>query len=389
MRALTVLIIFFSFAFAQEITIWTTFTGADLDWLNNQSQLYSELFKQKVKITSLSIGEINQKMFLSKTDSNIKIADLLVGLSHEQVPYLHQEGLLADMQPFTTQEYLDDLYKNAREAFSIDSQLVGFPLYVEGPALIINRDLVAKTPESFEELVRIAKDFEASNETEEELIGFRFDVSNLYFAYPFLTSHGAKLFADGKINIENADFIKGAKFLRDLKFKYQLFEHTSGYKENVENFYFSRQAMIYDGPWSLKTYAQANLNLTIAPLPTTESGLELPSFAKVYGLVLTKNKVNIDTINLAKWLSRFEAQLDLSKMTDKIPSSNKATENLDNELIIGFARALAHADLIPSDDKMPRSWGPISKALFKILVANNSNIKGIFKQAAYDINQTQ
>ncbi len=384
MRQILILTIFFGFAIAQEISIWTSFTGLELDWLNSQSQLYSELFKQEVKISNYNIGEIKQKMILSKTDSSILLADLIVGLSSDQVPVLSKENLLTDIHAFTTQDYLNDLYKNARESFTFDKKLFGFPLYLEGPALIINRDLLSKTPISFEDIIALNK------QSESEATAFRFDISNLYFAYPFLTSYGAKLFVDGEINIEDANFIKGAEFLRDLKFKYGLFEHTSYYKEVVEDFYYSKQMMIYDGPWSLKTYAQANLNLIVMPLPATETGLELNGLTNVYGLMLTnKTEANINAINLAKWLSRPEAQLALSEATDKIPSSKEATNNLDNELIIGFARALARADVIPNDSKMANSWGPITNAMFTIFVSVYSNLSGIFKQAAQDINQAE
>ncbi|HHO56579.1 MAG TPA: extracellular solute-binding protein, partial [Trueperaceae bacterium] len=142
MKRIFILSLFFSMAFAQEISIWTSFDGLELDWLKSQTKLYSDLFKVEVEIENFSIGEINQKMLLSKKDDDIELADIIVGLSQREIPKLNEEDLLANMQAFTTQEYLDDLSKNAREAFSIDDKLFGFPLYLEGPALIINTDLV-------------------------------------------------------------------------------------------------------------------------------------------------------------------------------------------------------------------------------------------------------
>ncbi len=385
LKRIFILSLFFSMAFAQEISIWTSFDGLELDWLKSQTKLYSDLFKVEVEIENFSIGEINQKMLLSKKDDDIELADIIVGLSQREIPKLNEEDLLANMQAFTTQEYLDDLSKNAREAFSIDDKLFGFPLYLEGPALIINTDLVEISPKSFEDIVKISKDLE-----QKEIIAFRFDISNLYFAYPFLTAYGGKLFTNDELSIETKNFIKGAEFLRDLKFKYKLFSSTSDYQEALENFYYSKQAMVYDGPWALKTYQQAKLNMKVIPLPATKAGLELNGLSSAYGLVLTKSaEADINSINLAKWLSRTEAQVALSNMTDKVPSSLKAIDNLDNELIIGFARALSKADIIPTDAKMDSSWGPISDALFKILVDKNSNIKGILKQAVQDIIQSQ
>jgi len=384
LKRILFLSVFLSFTFAQEISIWTSFTGLELDWLNSQTKLYSDLFKVTVDIENYNIGEINQKMLLSKKDDAIELADIVVGLKHSEIPKLSQEDLLANMQVFTTEDYLADLSKNARSAFSIGQKLVGFPLYLEGPALIINKDLL-EPPKSFEDIVSISKDLENKG-----LIGFRFDISNLYFAYPFLSSYGGKLFKNNELSILDQDFIKGAEFLRDLKFKYHLFESTSDYQESVENFYYGKQAMVYDGPWAIKTYQKAKLNLAVMPLPKTQAGLELNGLSSAYGLVITKSaEANIEAINLAKWLSRPEAQIALSKLADKIPASLKAVDKLDDELIIGFARALTKADIIPTAEKMPDSWGPVSDALFKILVDKNSNIKGIFKQAVQDIKQSR
>ena len=384
MKYLITIIIFISFGFAQEVKIWTSFNGLEQNWLESQANTFANLFSVSVEIEQLKVGEINQKLLLSLRDKSVELPDLIVGLAHNQVPKLSKENLLANLQKYSTADYVADLSKNARLAFSENGQLLGFPLFLEGPALVINKDLVAEIPESFEDLLAAVNKLNSEN-----IKGFQFDAANLYFAYPFLASHGGKLFEQGELSIESDSFIKGVEFLRDLRFKYHLFEQIPGYQELNKSFYFGKLAFVYDGPWAISEY-QKQINLQVIPLPATQDGLELKSLASAYGIVLLKkSEDNLNAVNLAKWLSRPEAQVELAESAFKVPSSLKAGQEMNNDVLVGFARALANAELIPSNPQMGNTWGPLSNALYKILIAENSNIEGILKQAVQDIKNRQ
>jgi len=378
------IVIGFAFAQEQEIEIWTAFSGLELTWLESQTNTFTNLFSVSVDIKQLKIGEINQRLLLSFRDDSIELPDLIVGLAHNQIPKLSKNKTLANLQKYSTEDYLADLSKNARLAFSENGQLLGFPLFLEGPALIVNKDLLTKIPESFEDLLASAKKLSS-----EDVKGFEFDATNLYFAYPFLASHGGKLFNQGELSIETESFKKGVEFLRDLRFKYHLFEQSPSYQELTKDFYFGKLAFVYDGPWAIKEY-QKQIDLQVIPIPPTQAGLELNSLASAYGIVLLKkSEDDLNAVNLAKWLSRPEAQVELAESAFKIPSSIKAIKQLDNDVLAGFARALTNAQLIPANPQMGNTWGPLSNALFKILVAENSNIDGILKQAVQDIKNRQ
>ena len=383
LKYLVFLLIILSLGSAQEITIWTSFDGLEQNWLEDQSRIYSELFAKEVKIVQLKTGEINQRLLLSLRDTSIELPDLIVGIAHNQIPRLSQEGLLANLQKYSTADYLSDLSANARKSFTENEQLLGFPLFLQGPALIRNKKLAPEEPKTFDNLLEAAEALQS-----DEIKGFQFDIANLYFAYPFLSAYGGRLFKNGELSILDDDFKKGVEFLRDLRYKYHLFDSSPGYKELFRDFYFGKLAFIYDGPWAIPEY-QKQIDLGVSPLPT-RSGLELNGLASAYGVVLLKkDEDDLNSVNLAKWLIRPEAQLALAESAFKVPASLTAIKALHNEVLIGFARALTNAELIPTERQMGDVWGPLSDALFKILVSPDSNISGILEQAVQDIKMRQ
>jgi hypothetical protein len=62
-------------------------------------------------------------------------------------------------------------------------------MFVEGPALIVNTDLVPNPPATYEEMIELAQEL-----TTADTFGFMFDAPNFYFAYGYLRTFGGYVF---------------------------------------------------------------------------------------------------------------------------------------------------------------------------------------------------
>ena len=172
-----------------DVLVWTAWSGPSLSWLESQLNTFGKAGGLSIAIDSgFTLGELRKETVLAGED--VRVADVLVGVPHDQIQELVDAGLLADVSAYATADYLADLPEQASLAFRYGDALLGLPLTLEGPALLVNTRLVARLPETYDSFVRSALALEQRPGSH----GFRFDFSNFYFAWAWLGSHGAELF---------------------------------------------------------------------------------------------------------------------------------------------------------------------------------------------------
>src|SRR5680860_1797612 len=135
-------------AFGQGLTVWTTFQDQSLDWLRDQSASFTAGFGVDVSIVRLDVNELKQQALLSAPQG--EAGDIFVGVPHDQIGELAVGGILSDMTSYATTAYLEDLSNQARMAYTVNGRLYGLPMFVEGPALVVNNDLVSEVPDPYE-----------------------------------------------------------------------------------------------------------------------------------------------------------------------------------------------------------------------------------------------
>jgi len=374
---------------AQGITVWTHFGDGDLEWLQEQATSFETAFGTPVDIVKVDLGEIKQKMLLSAPEG--EAADLVVPIPHDQIGEMAVGGVLADMSSFATSSYLSDLNGQAKVAFTFNNKLFGIPMYVEGPALIVNKDLVSDVPETLEAMISAAQDL-----TEDDQFGFLYDIGNFYFSYVWINSMGGYVFGRDDIGdldasdlgLANEGAISGVSMIKALRHEYDLIPEGTDYGVADGLFIDGALAMTYNGPWAIGNYKDAGIDLAVMPLPATEDGAEFSGFMGVQGILMNEFSSNkIDAANFAKWVTRSSAQIDLALKTGKIPSSNSAAgEVSDDPVISGFAAALTNAVPMPNIPEMGNVWGPMGDALTVVLESADSDVEMIMSDAAAQIN---
>ncbi len=376
---------FLSLALAQGVTVWTQFEGSDLEWLQSEADSFKATLGIPVQITSLSLGEIKQQILLEEEVS--VAADLFLPITHNEIDAMVSAGALANMNIYATQEYLEDLSKQARLAFVFDGNLFGLPMYVEGPALIINTSLVPQLPDTFEGFIETAKAL-----TDGDNYGFLYDISNFYFSYTWLSGYGGYVFARDKnnnlspkdIGLANEGAIKGGGIVQDLRHKHNILPEEIDYAAADKLFFDGQLAMTYNGPWAINNYQIAGLSVAVGPLPHTQEGGSFSGFMSVQGVLVNEFSENkIVAVNFAKWLTRPAAQISLAERSGKVPASQEAVSRVraNDPIVAGFADALADSTPIPNIPEMGKVWGPMDEALKVILASPDSDVAGALNRA--------
>lgn len=386
MMAVLTLIALSGLAFGQGLTVWTTFGDQTLEWLQAEADSFTTYFGVPVNVVKLDLGELQQQALLAAPQG--QAGDLFVGIPHDQLAGLAVGGVLADMTPYATGEYLADLGEQARLAYTYAGRLFGLPMFVEGPALIVNTDLVPVLPQTYEDFIEVARSL-----TTADTFGFMFDAPNFYFAYGWLHTFGGYVFgrdATGSLvasdlGLANEGAVVGAQALKDLRFRHGLIPAGTNYDVANGLFIDGALAMIYNGPWAVSQYREAGVDIEIVPVPPLADGTEFSGFMGVQGVLMNQFSPNqVNAANFAKWITRTDAQVDMARLSGRIPASQSALAQVsDDPTIAGFGVALLNSEPMPNVPEMGQVWGPMGSALSIILESEGSDVAGTL-QAAED-----
>jgi len=374
-------------AVAQSLTVWTTFQSPTIEYLQEDVAAFSAAFGVPVEIVNIDLNELKQQMLLSAPQG--EGGDVLVGIPHDQMGEMAVGGVVADMSSAATDAYLSDLSEQARLAFTYNGRLFGLPLFVEGPALMYNRELMAEVPATYEELVVLAQDLTTS-----DTFGFLYDVNNFYFSYGWLHSYGGYVFGreDGALNpadvgLANEGAVAGAEALRALRFETGLIPSGTNYDVANGLFIDGALAMTYNGPWGVPQAREVGVDVAVAPMPPLADGTPWSGFMGVQGVMVNEFSENrTGAFNLAKWLTRSDAQLAYATREGRIPASESALAQVaDDPIVAGFGRALLDSEPMPNIPQMGQVWGPMGNALSVLTDDEAADVSAVLKQAADQI----
>lgn len=370
-------------ASAQALTVWTTFDGATLDYLREDVDAFTSSFGVDAEVVRLDITDLKRRMLNEAPEGGG--GDVLVGVPHDQIAEMASEGVLANLGRHATADYLEDLSEQARLAFTYEGGLLGLPLFVEGPALLYNRDLVDEVPADYDAFVRKAREL-----TTDGIHGFLFDVGNFYFNHAWLATHGGYVFGrvDGALRPDDVGLaepgaVRGAEALRALRHDHELIPANTDHALAHERFVDGALAMFYTGPWAVAPAREAGIEVGIAPMPPLADGTPWSGFMGSQGVLVNEFGADrTDAVNLAKWLSRDDAQTGYARLEGRIPASASALERASNDPVVaGFGEALLTSRPIPNLPEMRDVWSPMDAAIGEILERPDSDAAAALRRA--------
>lgn len=191
--------------------------------------------------------------------------------AHDRFGGYAEAGLLKEINP--SKEFKDKLVDFSWDAVTVNGKLMGYPMAIEAPSLIYNKDLLPEPPTTWEELADIHKKMQAQNKT-----AIMWDVKNAYFTWPMISSGGAYAFekVDGgyngaKTGVNNDAGVKGLQFLVDMV-NQGVVNPDMDYSVSEAAFSKGEAAMTINGPWSWGNLDKMGVNYGVAVLPTLNGG---------------------------------------------------------------------------------------------------------------------
>lgn len=367
---------------AQTVTIWTHFTEqAELDWLNRQAEVYSQQSDVTIDVVEVPFDDIRQKLVLGAPQGDA--ADLIVTIPHDWVGELASAGVLEPLDDLVSQVQLDGLQPVAVEALSYGGRLFGFPMFMEGLALIYNREYVAEAPRTWDELMTIAEE-----QREQGRFGLLYQLDIPYYGFGWWRAYGGYIFgetADGSLDPNDIGLggeagYAAASFIKDLRYAYDLVPEGIDYPVANGAFLDGAAAMILNGPWALGDYRAAGLDFGIAPMPAPPGATDSwGPMVGVQGIVVNAYSPRKEAaVDFAQYLVQPERQVDFNQAGGRIPVSIDATEQLaDDPVVKGFSEAIALGSPMPNIPEMSKIWDAWGNALQLVLQSRDSDVEAI------------
>ena len=370
-------------ALAQDrVTVWTHFVEVqELTWLQSQAQAYEQQTGIRIDIVEVPFDDIRQKLTLGAAEGDA--ADLIVTIPHDWVGELAASGVLEPLRRYVDSTYLEGLQPVAVEALSYEGQLFGIPMFMEGIALLYNRELVERAPETWEEFLEVAQ-----AHTTGSTFGFLYQLDIPYYGYGWWRSYGGYIFGespDGGLNASDIGLggepgYAAAKFIKDLRYTYNLVPEGIDYPVANSAFIDGAAAMILNGPWAVGDYREAGLDFGIAPMPSPPGAMhEWGPMVGVQGIVLNAYSNNTEAaVAFAEFLVQPAQQVSFNQAGGRIPVALEATEQLtDDPIVQGFSASIERGDPMPNIPEMSQVWGAWGNALQLVLQSPDSDVERI------------
>ncbi len=269
-------------------------------------------------------------------------------------------GLIQPVSPSAA--WTDGVLGSSLDAVQFGGSTWGYPVAVEAVTLVYNKDMVDTPPASFEGLAAAGDP------------AILWDYNNTYFTMPMLMAGGGYAFQkvdgvyDGTttgVNTEGA--IAGAEVLKSL-FDAGVMPEGVDYGVMDGAMANGDVAMVLNGPWSWGAYADAGINVGVAPIPTV-GGEVSPPFLGVQALGINAASENADLaaelienyLLTDEGLAIWNANSALGALADV-----SAAEAQDNELVSGMLEVAANGIPMPSNPEMGAFWAAMGPALTNI-----------------------
>ena len=289
---------------------------------------------------------------------------------HDGLGLMVLQGLVSPVE--YPQEVIDQFMPVAIDALIYDGNLWGLPHSYNSVALMYNKDIYPELPATMEELIELSK-----ANTKDERYGLLWELSNVYFSWPFFGGKGGYVFkaSDQGLDVEdvglaNTGAVAALNLLRDMRTSGM---NPEGTDISVANSLFleGKVGAVVDGAWAVNGYKEAGLNYGIAPFPPFADGSELTPFVTVGAYwVSAFSQHKEEAAKLIQFLTSFEPLLAVYEGTRDMPPRKDVIQHpvvADNPDARALAIQAGQGMPTPNVPEMNAVWGPFTDAVVATL----------------------
>lgn len=235
--------------------------------------------------------------------------------------------------------------------------------------LIYNKALVNRAPEESDEWIAMCT--EATRDLDGDgfldQYGLVFNYREPFWLIPFLGGFGGWVIDEEyRPTLDTPAMVRALRFLADLRNRHRIVPKESSYELSDTMFKQGKAAFLINGPWSLKAYIKAGLDIGVVPMPViTETGRHPVPMVSSKGYSISVN-VPDEKLPIVKellvHLTSEEAQREIMDELLILPSRSRLFRDkklLENEILAGSMAQARLGRPMPEVPEMRAIWDAI------------------------------
>ncbi len=336
-------------SYSDTLVIWTNME-VETDTITALAEEWAAKTGHKVEVTHQSPSV---QQFAQATNSPSG-PDAVVGIPNDQLADYVNAGLAAETP---ADLYMDSDYSSAAvQACYVAGKRVAAPIAVETVALFYNTEKISDAPETWEELVEMAKDCG----------GIQFDSTSIYYDLGFVRAGGGYIFKyeNGAydvtdIGLDNEGAVQAYEFINSLCTDYGYVSADVTADIARSNFQNGETAFFIGGPWDIDGFTSAGTPFAVAQMPTFNGGAFVTPVGTQVSFVSAKSKKQ----EMAWDFIMYMIENGAGKMYEsggRIPAKLSEQDNdaiQNNEISREFIAQINNGEPMPTVSELGQLWG--------------------------------
>ncbi len=336
----------------QEIVVWT-------QMMDNEAALLQEYANKWASETGNTVSVISQQTDIqqfSQAANSKGGPDGMFGIPNDQLANYVSANLVEEIPADLYHD--SDFVDAAVQAGYVNGKKFGYPITVETPFLFYNTDRVPEAPQSWEEMVELAK----------ENGGIVYEATSVYYNLGMLRAFDSYIFQEtdtgydtSDIGLGNANAVKAYEFVNQLANEYGFFSSDITYDMAKSSFQNGEAAFYIGGAWDVAGFTEAGTAFGVSAMPTLNGKDFVTPVGTYVGFVSAKSDAKEETFALYQYLVD-NALVPLYEEGSRIPATYKAQESIDNasEATKAQIAQCEKGEPLPTVSEMGLIWQPFS-----------------------------
>ncbi len=313
-----------------DLVIWESYNDEEHAVFTTIVDSFSKKTGLKVKVQRIPFDGMEQKLLTAIATKNVPD---LARVDYAFTAVLASKNGVFPIKDPSLDPIIAELSVAALYGNYYKGQLWGLPDQTTCIALFYNKDLFDKAgikapPKTWDEFISVAQKL---TNPKKQIWGFAMR-NTLWWTFPFFFTYGGKFLSeDGrKCLLDSPEAIKGFTLKVDLyrKYKVEAGAWQSGAIPPDAGFRNGKYAMIFDGPWSIKSLNELGLNYGVALIPAGPAG-SATSIGGTNMVIPVGAKHKENAIKFLKYLLSAETQAFWANQLGQIPVNMEALPMID------------------------------------------------------------
>lgn len=301
--------------------------------------------------------------------------DVLIGTS-DFAGGLYFDGFLANLSRYLPASAFSSFISSAMADVTQNGAVYGFPLNVNGVAMIYNKKLVATPPNTTNQMISLAKNITVTSGGKITVAGLVYGVdSDGGYRYPaWQAGFGGQMFnPNGTPDLNTPASVYALEFLNNFSTVDKIEPPGVTTESTYQDLFAQGDAgMIFDGPWNIDMYLNAlgHGNVGVAPIPiVSQTGLHpRPLWGSIGAFVSLPNASGAsstlfnESIKFSQFLASPAVESELFNSSGDIPSIASTfsyVESLNISFENGFLQQFfQYSQPFPNTPQMTYFWDP-------------------------------